>query len=59
MYIEYMPVKTDYMVTDTALDFTGLVGKVVYNSGRTFDLKTLIDNKMLTQQSVMLILNCW
>lgn len=45
MYIEYMPVKTDYMVTDTALDFTGLVGKVVYNSGRTFDLKTLIDNK--------------
>ena len=43
--IEYMPVKTDYMVTDTALDFTGLVGKVVYNSGRTFDLKTLIDNK--------------
>jgi len=45
MYIEYMPVKTDYMVTDTALDFTGLVGKVVYNSGRSFDLKTLIDNK--------------
>ena len=45
MYIEYMPVKTDYMVTDTALDFIGLVGKVVYNSGRTFDLKTLIDNK--------------
>lgn len=44
MYIEYMPVKTDYMVTDTALDFTGLVGKVVYNSGRSFDLKTLIDN---------------
>ena len=44
MYIEYMPVKTDYMVTDTALDFTGLVGKVVYNSGRTFDLKTLIDS---------------
>ena len=42
--IEYMPVKTDYMVTDTALDFTGLVGKVVYNSGRTFDLKTLIDS---------------
>ncbi len=44
MYIEYMPVKTDYMVTDTALDFTGLVGKVVYNSGRSFDLKTLIDD---------------
>ena len=42
--IEYMPVKTDYMVTDKALDFTGLVGKVVYNSGRTFDLKTLIDS---------------
>lgn len=43
--IEYMPIKTDYMTTDTELDFNGLVGTVIYNSGVKKDLKKLIDDK--------------
>lgn len=42
--IEYLPIKTDYMTTDTQMDFTGLVGTVTYNSGVKKDLKTLIDS---------------
>lgn len=42
--INYLPIKTDYLTTDTAIDFTGLDGTVTYNSGRTFKLQDLIAN---------------
>lgn len=42
--MKYAPVKNEYYLNE-AIDYSGLDATVTYNSGRTFDLKALIDGE--------------
>lgn len=48
--MKYAPVKTDYYVGE-AFDYSGLDAAVVYNSGRTFSLKGLLDGTVTSENS--------